>query len=177
MRLPGFRVLMVLIQHIAYPVSIQAATRTQAVKDGRLELGAPSSELNLITGDWRFASQNVAQILDEDMERLPLRNPFQSYFQFLNLASGPKQGAYILQIHSEQSIVRRILVTMLDISLEYEAERELDEKNKDLSIIRELVDTGPKKCMQFFSTARQLLEENRRLLDKDFTFISMRPSA
>lgn len=102
MRLPGFLVLMVLIQHIAYPVSIQAATRTQAVKDGRLELGAPSSELNLITGDWRFASQNVAQILDEDMERLPLRNPFQSNFQFLNLVSGPKQGAYILQIHSEQ---------------------------------------------------------------------------
>jgi hypothetical protein len=63
-----------------------------------------------------------------------------------------------------QETVRGILVTMLDISQEYEARRELEEKNKDLAIIRELIDAGVKKSLQFFSTARQLLQENQLYL-------------
>jgi len=61
--------------------------------------------------------------------------------------------------------VKRILVTLLDITQEIEAKRELEEKNKDLSIIKQLIDVGNKKASQFFGTAEQLLAENGRIIE------------
>lgn len=102
MRLPGFLSALLLVQDLILSPSIVAATSQQELVNGRLELGPLTDELRLVTGDWHFASQNVTQVLDADVSRLPLRNPFQSNFQFLTLVPGPAQGAYILPIHATQ---------------------------------------------------------------------------
>jgi signal transduction histidine kinase len=102
MGLPAFLLAFVLIQNLILSPSIAAATVQQELVSGRLDLGLQTDELSLVTGDWYFASENLLQIMDEDLARLPLRNPFQSNFQFLTLVPGPAQGAYILRIHAPQ---------------------------------------------------------------------------
>ncbi len=65
-----------------------------------------------------------------------------------------------------EDTVKRLLVTMLDITQEVEALRELEQKNKDLAIIKQLIEVGVKKASQFFGTAAQLLDENARILER-----------
>ncbi len=60
--------------------------------------------------------------------------------------------------------VERILVTLLDISTEYAAQQELTRQNQEFEIIRQLVELGTKKSIQFFSSSSQLIEENERLV-------------
>ncbi|HET9238297.1 MAG TPA: ATP-binding protein [Oligoflexus sp.] len=66
-----------------------------------------------------------------------------------------------------QQEVLRILVTMLDVTLEITTRRELEEKNTDLSIIRQLLEAGVRKCVQFFSSCDQLLRESELLIQAD----------
>jgi two-component sensor histidine kinase len=102
MRLPAFLSVLVLLPILILAPSSPAATAQLQLVGGHLELGPLPEELSLVTGDWYFASENVTQIMDEDLAKLPLRNPFQSNFQFLNLVPGPAQGAYILRIRAAQ---------------------------------------------------------------------------
>ena len=64
----------------------------------------------------------------------------------------------------EDDTVRHVLVTMLDISSEMQAKQELAEKNREFDRIRQLIDIGPAKSVQFFITGRQLLTENQQRL-------------
>jgi two-component sensor histidine kinase/PAS domain-containing protein len=66
--------------------------------------------------------------------------------------------------HDSDHIVRRILVTLLDITAEVESRKRLDEKNKEFQIVRQLIDIGPVKGRQFFNSCRDLLAENRHLI-------------
>ncbi|SMF01476.1 7TM diverse intracellular signaling domain-containing protein [Pseudobacteriovorax antillogorgiicola] len=61
--------------------------------------------------------------------------------------------------------VRHILVTMLDVSNEVAAQQELERKNQEFEIIRQLVELGAKKSIQFFASGRLLLEEISRLIE------------
>ncbi|MDQ3231385.1 MAG: ATP-binding protein [Pseudobdellovibrionaceae bacterium] len=63
-----------------------------------------------------------------------------------------------------QDTVKRILVTLLDVTTEVEARRKLDAKNKEFNIVRQLLDIGTNKAKQFFSSGHQLLSENERLI-------------
>jgi HPt (histidine-containing phosphotransfer) domain-containing protein len=97
----------------------------------------------------------------------------------LNSDKFPAEVGYALEGHRKilkltwniecdaQQIVRRILVTMLDITLEITTRQELEEKNMDLSIIRELLDAGARKCVQFFSSSDQLLREGEHLIQTE----------
>jgi HPt (histidine-containing phosphotransfer) domain-containing protein len=60
--------------------------------------------------------------------------------------------------------VRRILVTLLDITSEVVSRKKLVEKNMEFQIVRQLIDIGPRKSRQFMSSCRDLLAENARLL-------------
>ncbi len=103
MRLPIVLWALLLVQTLLSSPMMAANVRHLELVEGRLELGPQGDELSLVTGDWRFASHHVTQILDEELIRLPFGNPFQANFQFLGLYSGPPQGAYILRIHAAES--------------------------------------------------------------------------
>jgi signal transduction histidine kinase len=60
--------------------------------------------------------------------------------------------------------VKRMLVTMLDVTREVQAQKALAQKNKEFDIIRQLIEIGSAKTIQFFSSGSQLIEENERLI-------------
>jgi signal transduction histidine kinase len=62
------------------------------------------------------------------------------------------------------NLVKRILVTLLDVSAEVEARKKLDEKNEEFNIVRQLIDIGAANSRQFFASGLQLFAENDRLL-------------
>ncbi|MFW7380673.1 MAG: 7TM diverse intracellular signaling domain-containing protein [Oligoflexus sp.] len=71
--------------------------------------------------------------------------------------------------------VKHILVTMLDISSEVSAQQELQRKNEEFQIIRQLVEVNAKKSIQFFKSCDQLMEENQRLIESgDLTHDSVK---
>lgn len=67
----------------------------------------------------------------------------------------------------DSNIVRRILVTLLDISAEIEAQKKFEEKNQEFNMVRELIGIGAKKSYQFFTSGRQLFNEMLELLEAD----------
>jgi signal transduction histidine kinase len=66
-----------------------------------------------------------------------------------------------LNAHDE---VKHILVTLLDVSSEVAAQEEIARQNQEFEIIKQLVDLGSRKSVQFFSAGDQLISENERLL-------------
>jgi hypothetical protein len=60
--------------------------------------------------------------------------------------------------------VKKILVTLLDVTAEVKARADLDAKNREFQIVRQLVEIGSTKCKQFFMSGQQLLSENRHLI-------------
>jgi HPt (histidine-containing phosphotransfer) domain-containing protein len=60
--------------------------------------------------------------------------------------------------------IKHILVTLLDVTSEVEAQHEVERQNQDFDIIRQLVEIGSRKSIQFFSSGDQLIEENHRLV-------------
>ncbi|MDQ3233804.1 MAG: ATP-binding protein [Pseudobdellovibrionaceae bacterium] len=60
--------------------------------------------------------------------------------------------------------IKHILVTLLDVSSEVAARQEIARQNQEFEIIRQLVDSGAKKSVQFFNAGDQLIEENERLI-------------
>ena len=60
--------------------------------------------------------------------------------------------------------VQRLLVTILDATAEVEAQKNLDAKNEEFEIIKQLIEIGAKKAAQFFNSGDQLIEENERLI-------------
>ncbi len=93
-----------------------------------------------------------------NIDKLPLQLTyrFQSQEKVLRLTWNKE-----LNDHDE---VERVLVTLLDISKEVNVEKELQAKNFEFEMIRQLVEAGAKKSIQFFSSANQLIEENARLV-------------
>jgi HPt (histidine-containing phosphotransfer) domain-containing protein len=63
-----------------------------------------------------------------------------------------------------QDEVKHILVTLLDVSSEVAAQEEIARQNQEFEIIKQLVDLGSRKSVQFFSAGDQLIGENERLL-------------
>ncbi|HET9241251.1 MAG TPA: 7TM diverse intracellular signaling domain-containing protein [Oligoflexus sp.] len=63
-----------------------------------------------------------------------------------------------------QDEVKHILVTLLDVSSEVAAQQEIERQNREFEIIKQLVDLGSRKSVQFFSAGDQLINENERLL-------------
>ncbi len=59
--------------------------------------------------------------------------------------------------------VKHILVTLLDVSSEVAARHEIERQNQEFDIIKQLVELGSRKSMQFFSSGDQLIQENARL--------------
>lgn len=64
----------------------------------------------------------------------------------------------------ENDNVKRLLVTMLDITPEVLAKKQLDKRNRDMTILQELVEIGPAKSLQFFGMAQPLLHENLQMI-------------
>lgn len=60
--------------------------------------------------------------------------------------------------------VKHVLVTLLDVTQEVAAQQELVRQNREFDIIRQLVDVGVKRSIQFFSSGNQLIQENSRLI-------------
>ena len=60
-----------------------------------------------------------------------------------------------------------ILVTLLDVTQEIAAEEKLALRDAEFNIIRELVEAGAKKSQRFFASARLLVDECSRLLEKN----------
>jgi HPt (histidine-containing phosphotransfer) domain-containing protein len=63
-----------------------------------------------------------------------------------------------------QDEIKHILVTLLDVSSEVAAQHEIERQNQEFEIIKQLVDLGSRKSIQFFSSGDQLIDENERLV-------------
>ncbi len=61
-------------------------------------------------------------------------------------------------------VIKNILVTLLDVTGEFESNKRLEEKNNEFALIRQLIDIEGDKAKQFFSSGVELLDENQRLL-------------
>jgi HPt (histidine-containing phosphotransfer) domain-containing protein len=66
-----------------------------------------------------------------------------------------------------QDEIKHILVTLLDVSSEVAAQHEVERQNQEFDIIRQLVEIGSRKSIQFFSSGNQLIAENERLVSAD----------
>ncbi|WP_176736910.1 7TM-DISM domain-containing protein [Oligoflexus tunisiensis] len=60
--------------------------------------------------------------------------------------------------------IKHILVTLLDVTSEVVAQHEVERQNQEFEIIKQLVEIGSRKSIQFFSSGDQLIEENHRLV-------------
>jgi HPt (histidine-containing phosphotransfer) domain-containing protein len=67
----------------------------------------------------------------------------------------------------EGDTVKRILVTLLDITDEKVLERESVAQKSTLELIQELINVPAQKMSQFFSTSIPLLKENLRILENE----------
>jgi hypothetical protein len=69
-------------------------------------------------------------------------------------------------VETSDCIVRRLLVTMLDISKEKVLQEEAEAQRHEFDIIRELIEAGERKIGQYFVSATALLRENDKILEK-----------
>ena len=60
--------------------------------------------------------------------------------------------------------VSHLLVTVLDVTAEWEAKSELEKKNQKFELIGRLIEIGAKKSAQFISSAKSMIVENVKLL-------------
>jgi len=74
-------------------------------------------------------------------------------------------------VETTDFIVKKVLVTMLDVSKEKVLQKEAEVQRQEFEIIRELVEAGARKIGQYFVSASALLHENEKLLEKPATEI------
>ena len=74
------------------------------------------------------------------------------------------RATWNMELDSEDK-VSHLLVTILDVTEEWKARKELNSINEEFEIIGQLVEAGAKKTSQFISSAQNLLAENEYLLE------------
>jgi HPt (histidine-containing phosphotransfer) domain-containing protein len=69
-------------------------------------------------------------------------------------------------VETSDGIVRRMLVTLLDVTKEKVLQEEAEAQRHEFEFIRELIEAGERKIAQYFVSANALLRENEKILEK-----------
>ncbi|MDQ3230667.1 MAG: Hpt domain-containing protein, partial [Pseudobdellovibrionaceae bacterium] len=96
---------------------------------------------------------------EANLEKLPTELGYQS-------RNGTKWLKLTWNVDVTDSIVNKVLVTMLDVSKEKILAKETESQCQEFEIIRELVEAGARKIGQYFVSATALLQENAKILEQ-----------
>jgi signal transduction histidine kinase len=70
---------------------------------------------------------------------------------------------------SPQGTVKRVLVTILDVTQSNALKKEIERQQREMNLVKELIDCGSSRFAQFEGTIVPLLEENERLINLGIT--------
>ncbi|HYX37709.1 MAG TPA: ATP-binding protein [Oligoflexus sp.] len=96
---------------------------------------------------------------EANLEKLPTELGYQS-------RNGTTWLKLTWNVDVTDSIVSKVLVTMLDVSNEKILAKETESQRQEFEIIRELVEAGARKIGQYFVSATALLRENAKILEQ-----------